>query len=139
MLSQRLNWILDGALKGPVVWEMFYPLCFLFFFVSDPPEPSGGILGTVCCRLRWQAGDISESTHVKSALANVSGCLHAHTQTNTQAVLKSIAAVMKSNKDIIKGKTKAVSSCITVIYSRAFFWLLNGRFFNLNNVLLMYL
>lgn len=84
------------------------PAVLSIFFVSDLPEHSGGISGAVCCCLCWQAEDISESTHVKSALVNISGCLHVHMQTNTQAALKSIAGVIKSNKDIIKGKTKVV-------------------------------
>lgn len=60
-----------------------------------------------CCPC-WQVEDISESAHVKSVLASVSGCLRAHRQTNTQGALKSMAGLTKSNKDIIKGKTKVV-------------------------------
>lgn len=59
-------------------------------FILSPTcwSPVVGFGAQPGCRLRWQAEDISESTHVKSTLVNISGCLRAHTQTNTGCVRK---------------------------------------------------
>lgn len=57
-------------------------LSFFFFLSLTCRNPVVEFQVQPGCRLHWQAEDISEATHIKSALANISGCLHAHTQTN---------------------------------------------------------
>lgn len=54
MLFQRQNWILDEALKGPVLWEMFYPQCFCFLSLNCASPVVEFGMQSVCC-LHWQA------------------------------------------------------------------------------------
>lgn len=83
MLFQRLNWMFNEALKGPVVWEMFYLPCFYFL---PPTRVQWWNVGHSLFGTPVAGGGFLESSHVKSVLADIPGCLLLSTQIDTQSV-----------------------------------------------------